>query len=313
MSWCANMNSTLHFISSYLYYYLIKFQLFAKHLIMKHSETILRSGNNKQLFYQEWQPDKEASTIILYIHGLGSHCSRLGHWAKRFIEVGIAFAAYDQEGHGRSEGKRGFPKSIRDLIRDVQIAIAHVRKQHPGKKLVLYGHSLGGCISINYCLSLMEQPNALIATSPWLELTNPPSKALVKILQPMVKLVPGLRISNGLDANDISRVTKEVDKYRTDPLVHNKISIGLFNSTRLAGLNAHKNISGIPCPVLLMHGSADQITSPRASQKFANNNPDRINFKLWEGGFHELHHEPEREAIFKYITNWLKEQKLSAS
>jgi len=30
-----------------------------------------------------------------------------------------------------------------------------------------------------------------------------------------------------------------------------------------------------------------------------------INYKLWDGLYHDLHHEPEKEAVLKYELNWV--------
>ena len=172
------------------------------------------------------------------------------------------------------------------------------------------GHSLGGNIAINYVIASTKTVDALICTSPWLKLTNPPSKALIKILQPLLKIAPGLTISNGLDPKDISSIEEEVQKYSNDPLVHGKISIGLFNSVYEGGLNALRNVYKINCPFLLMHGTADNICSPKASEEYVMNTSDRTRLKLWEGGYHELHHEPIRDEVFDYTIQWLKESKI---
>jgi alpha-beta hydrolase superfamily lysophospholipase len=55
---------------------------------------------------------------------------------------------------------------------------------------------------------------------------------------------------------------------------------------------------------LLLHGSDDMITSPAGSKEFAAKT-NLVDFKIWEGGFHELHNEPFKEEVFKYILNWI--------
>jgi alpha-beta hydrolase superfamily lysophospholipase len=62
--------------------------------------------------------------------------------------------------------------------------------------------------------------------------------------------------------------------------------------------------SELRIPTLLMHGSDDQICSPEGSREFASKS-DKVEFKLWEGGYHELHNEPFRDEVFQYILNWI--------
>lgn len=264
-----------------------------------------------KLYLQEWTPAKSPKAVILYIHGLGSHGGRLDHWAKRFNEQQVAFVAYDQQGHGRADGKRGAPKHIRAMIGDVETMVQEVRRKYPGIPLILYGHSLGGNIALNHVIGSAEKVDGLVVTSPWLRLTHPPSKVLVGVAGVLKAIAPGFAIPNGLNADDISRDKAEADKYREDPLVHDKISIGLFFSVTTAGLEAIENAGRIDCPFLIMHGTGDKITSHKASMELAAIAGKQATLKLWENGYHELHHEPNREEIFQFITDWLKQQNLA--
>lgn len=268
------------------------------------------TSDNKKLYKQEWMPEKDPKAIILYIHGLGSHGGRMDHWAKRFNELQLGFITYDQRGHGRSDMKRGKPTHFRFYVSDVREVMEEIRQEYPNIQVVLYGHSMGGSIAINYVISTSYTADALIVTSPWLKLKNPPSAGLRKLLKPLVKLTPWLTLSNGLDAADISRDPEEVRKYKEDPLVHNKISIGLFNSTYEAGYTALRNVYKINCPFLIMHGKGDKITSFRASEEYVMNTSDRTTLKLWDDAYHELHHEPIRDEVFTFISEWLKKIKI---
>jgi acylglycerol lipase len=248
--------------------------------------------------------------VILYIHGLGSHSGRLDHWAERFNARQVAFIAYDQRGHVRSDGKRGFPKHIRQMIGDVATMVEHVRATFPGFPLTLYGHSLGGNIALNHVIGSETQVDGLVTTSPWLRLVHPPSKVLVSLVSPLKAIAPGITLSNNLNAEDISRDKTEVDKYRKDPLVHDRISVGLFFSTYEAGNDALNNAQKVKFPFLIMHGTGDRITSHEASSELVKNASEKTTLKLWEGAYHELHHDPIREEVFDFIVNWMKQQKL---
>ncbi len=61
-----------------------------------------------------------------------------------------------------------------------------------------------------------------------------------------------------------------------------------------------------PYPLLLMHGTADELAFPSGSQEFATKVSQNCTLKLWEGLSHELHNEPEKEQVFEYLINWLK-------
>jgi len=273
----------------------------------QYRHSYFTTGDNKKLYEQEWVPEEAPVSVVLFVHGLGSHGSRLDHWAERFADRQIAFHTYDQRGHGKSDGKRGHPKNISFLVEDVGTMISRLRSRYPGIPLVLYGHSLGGVVAINYVISTTYTADALIASSPWLKLVKAPSKAELRLMQPLMTLFPGLTLSNRLDPADISTDPAEVEKYRKDPLVHDRICLGLVKSTMDAGDNALRNVYKINCPFLIMHGTGDRITSHRTSENYVMNTSDRTRLKLWPGAAHELHHEPIREDVFNYIMQWLDE------
>ncbi len=275
--------------------------------IMKHNRFYKTTPDHKQLFIQQWLPGDDPSSIVLFVHGLGSHSGRIESWATRFVEKKVAFIAWDQRGHGQSDGRRGTPTKASVLINDLKNLVEYLREEFPGKKIILYGHSMGGSIAINYVISTTYTVEALITTSPWLKMTQPPSETLMRITRSLARIAPGIVISNRLDPNDISREQQVVDAYKNDPLVHDRISMGLFYSMYEAGLNALRNVYKINCPYLIMHGTADRITSHRASTSYVMNTSDRTRLQLWEGAYHELHHEPEKDQVFDYIMGWLRE------
>ena len=62
----------------------------------------------------------------------------------------------------------------------------------------------------------------------------------------------------------------------------------------------------LPIPLLLMHGAADSITSAQASRDFAAKAGERCTLKIWEGLYHEIHNEPEKEKVFACLLEWVK-------
>ena len=65
--------------------------------------------------------------------------------------------------------------------------------------------------------------------------------------------------------------------------------------------------SELKIPTLLIHGSDDLITSPDGSREFAGKT-SMVELKIWDGGYHELHNEPFRKEVFKYILDWIKKK-----
>jgi alpha-beta hydrolase superfamily lysophospholipase len=96
-----------------------------------------------------------------------------------------------------------------------------------------------------------------------------------------------------------------VAAYDDDPLVHGRISARLFVAVSEAGRWALEHAAEFPLPLLLMHGSADQVTSPEASQEFAARAGKQVTWRRWDGLFHEVHNEVSRRQVLDFAVQWL--------
>jgi alpha-beta hydrolase superfamily lysophospholipase len=249
-------------------------------------------------------PGEKMRAIIIFVHGLGEHIKRYEVWAELLNREGIGFTGVDLPGHGRSDGKRGHIQSY--SLTDEMIDILHnnVRNTFPGIPVFIYGDSLGGTIVLDYLLRKKPEVKGAIVTSPWLKLSFEPDKFKLALAWLMKFILPGLIQPSGLVADHLSHDKEVVDKYITDPLVHNKISVSLFNSTVSAARKSLTHASDLKVPLLLMHGSDDMICSPTGSREFAAA-AARAELKIWEGGYHELHNEPFKNDVFDFLINWM--------
>lgn len=265
----------------------------------------IRLSNRQVLRGMIKSPGNEMKAVIIMVHGLGEHINRYTDLSARFISRKIGFAGVDLPGHGHSEGRRGHISSYRLLDEMAGILVSECRKTFPGIPLFLYGQSLGGTIVLHYLLNRNPGVKGAIVTSPWLKLSFEPDRAKVRIASIVNHIMPGLQQPAGLKAEHLAHDKNIVEKYRTDPDNHGKISVGLFINSLRAATEILQNASSLSVPLLLMHGTDDQICSPEGSREFASKT-GKAELKLWEGGFHELHNEPFREEVFEYTMNWIK-------
>jgi len=243
---------------------------------------------------------------VLLVHGLGEHIGRYDELVKRLSEKNIAFTAVDLPGHGRSDGRRGVIKNYAIVHEMIDTLSREFRMTFPGIPLFLYGHSLGGGIVLDYIISKQPEVKGAIVTSPWIRLSFEPGKSKVTLARIMNSILPSLVQPSGLVVDHISHDSSVVEKYKNDPLVHGKISVGLFHSAVSAAKNIQENAFSLKVPMLLMHGAEDQITSPEGSREIAARSTG-VTLKIWDGGYHELHNELFREEVYTYILNWLDE------
>lgn len=265
------------------------------------------SQEGQTIFAQGWNPP-QTKGVVCIIHGFNEHSTRYEHVAKRLCQAGYAVLTFDEFGHGKTTGKRGHVPSYQAYLDSVQHILNEAETRFPGIKKYLWGHSMGGGIVLNYLLK--RQPNiaGAIATGPLLKLGFEPPAFKVLLAKIMVNIYPAFTESAALDSSAISRDKDEVRKYDADPFNHGKITAGAFLSMFDAGKWALANADKLSIPLLIMHGTADKLTSPEGTKEFVEKAPKNLTmFKLWEGFYHELHNEPEpdRSEVLAYITNWL--------
>jgi alpha-beta hydrolase superfamily lysophospholipase len=232
------------------------------------------------------------------------------HWARSFNDERIGFVAMDIRGHGKSEGKRGH-RSLAHITKDIDLFIEYAKKAYPNIPRILYGQSMGGNFSMNYVIAKKPSIVGLITTSPWLRLIHPPSDFIRIIGKFLTKMVPGISLYNGLNSRYLTHdefVTKTLVK---GPLVHDKISIKLFFDIAESGDYILQNRHRFNVPLLMMHGTRDRISSCRACAEFSQYTSKNTCFKPWDGGYHELHNEYDKQDVFGYIVNWIDQLPMS--
>ena len=92
------------------------------------------------------EPDK----VICIVHGIGEYGGRFDRVVEVLREKNMAAAAMDLRGHGSSAGKKGHCAPRKDVLDDVTELIRFARTKYPAKKVILYGHSMGGNIVLDY-------------------------------------------------------------------------------------------------------------------------------------------------------------------
>lgn len=260
-------------------------------------------SNEPSPLYQ-W-PVEQARLALLLVHGLGEHAGRYAHVARFFNERGIAVLGIDMPGHGRSPESRGHARGLHHLFCRVEALRAQATRLFEGVPQVLFGHSMGGNVVLNYLLRRKPDVRAVIAASPWIRLPQPPPTIKVFAGRLMRYVWPSLALSNGLDPTAISGDPQVVEAYINDPLVHDRISAALGASMLDAAKFLDTYSGKVSVPLLLLHGSADRLTDWRGTSEFAERLEGPVTFQLWEGGYHELHNDLQKQQVLQAVYEWL--------
>lgn len=284
---------------------MLKRKHLGKEEVVEHSENYWSGADGLKLYEQAWIPEGTPRAVINLVHGLGEHSGRYTDWASRFVREGFIVRSFDIRGHGKSPGRRGYISEYGKVIRDLEIFLQAGTIKYPDIPVFLYGHSLGGNLVLNYVMQKPLTLSGLIISSPWFELSRELHPWLLRLVHLGGILLPGIRVWNRIRTEDLSRDLRIVHSYRTDPLVHDKISLRFFSQCYKAGLKASMSSYKINSPMLIMHGSEDNVTSGTASGKFTFNASQKTRFIEWKGSYHELHNDLDRDKVFDAMISWL--------
>lgn len=273
-----------------------------------HTEGNFKGLKDLTLYYQGWLPDQAPKAILLIVHGLAEHSGRYKNVVEYFVPKGYAVYGFDQRGHGRSEGARCYIDSFQDLVTDLHIFVTMVRNFHPGLKLFLVGHSIGATLSMAYAVQHPGEPSGLILSG----LVLKPGESITPVMKVMARVLSVLFPKMGISAIDASAVSKDravVDAYVNDPLVYRgKISARMgAELLNLMEKYLYPRLGELKLPLLIMHGTEDRLANKEGSvmlnKKAAS--PDKT-LKLYDGYYHEIYNEPERNQVFSDVEVWLE-------
>ncbi len=281
--------------------------MFGQPLSISRPSVSALQGTAGQLTVYDWLlPAEQPLGTVLLVHGLGEHAGRYGELAANLHQWGFAVRAYDQQGHGQSEGARG------DMLRpgSLQTDLCHViddTKQQADLAnipLILLGHSMGGLVVARTLAEQLRAVDAAVLSSPALGAF--PTLFQKMLLATLPHVVPHLRVDNGLKTEFVARDPDVINAYSADPMVHRRISTGLAAWIMNNGTQTLEDAAQWSVPTLLLYAGQDRLVNPQASADFAQAAPqDVVQAQCFDTMYHEIFNDLYRTQVFAALKRWL--------
>ena len=271
----------------------------------QHVEGTFPGSAGGSVFWQSWVP-AEPKGLVVIAHGLAEHSGRYAHVADRLNDAGYAVHALDHRGHGKTDGTPGNVERIAYVRGDLDSLLTRARGEHPGLPVFLVGHSFGGLAVLEYVVSRGQSGLTGLVLSG--ALVDPDAGTAIqrRLAGVLSAMAPNLGVVP-LDPTTVSRDPAEVKKYVEDPLnYHGKVR-ARSGAEIIAAVS--RVVSGLPTitlPVLVMHGEQDRLVTPGAATLIAERigSTDKT-LTLYDGLYHEIFNEPERDAVLGDVVTWL--------
>lgn len=278
---------------------------------------------------------KKAKAAIQINHGLTEHSGRYEHFMQYLARHGYHSFAHDHRGHGLTQAEK-LPRGqfsqkdgARKIIKDVDFMMAHIQSEHEGLPILIFGHSMGGLIAMNYA---QYKPHMISGLAIW------NSNFQAANLAPLSQIIMGVEqffLGSDVPSPTMSYMTfakwaKSIDGATSskDWLTSDKDMVEAFGDDDLAGFapaismwqdvmhltarGAHPHgLSNLPIdlPIQLVAGGKDPATDyGKAKEWLANQlratGRTNLDYKLFLNSRHETLNEVMRDDAMEHFVSW---------
>jgi alpha-beta hydrolase superfamily lysophospholipase len=253
-----------------------------------------------------WLPETEPTAVLLIVHGYDDHSGRYMNIINHFVPKGLAVYGLDHFGHGKSEGTRGYVRKFEDYTDTLQHFLSRIRNMHAERPVFPMGFSMGALITLVYLLDNQKECAGTVMIGPAVKVPENISAFTIFMGKILSAILPKAGIL-AFEDEDISKDQTVVEAYKHDPLVYRgKMTARLAAEILKALILFNKEGSQITLPMLIVHGSEDRVFEPENAQMlFDLIQSEDKQIKLYEGLFHEVFNEPEREMVLADVGEWL--------
>jgi alpha-beta hydrolase superfamily lysophospholipase len=244
--------------------------------------------------------------VIGMAHGASEHSGRYAWTGEQLAAHGYALYALDHRGHGQSEGSRAVIDRMANAVADLGTLLSLAAAESgDGAKPFLFGHSMGGCIALAFATRRQDQIAGLMLSAPVavLEAASPVERIAGRVLS---IVAPGLGVF-AIDSSTVSRDPEVVRDYDADPLnYHGKLPARTVHELAQEVGRFPESIPRITVPLLVQVGTGDELVPPAASELvYERASSEDKTIKRYDGLFHEILNEPERDAVVADAIAWL--------
>ncbi|HLY08927.1 MAG TPA: bifunctional alpha/beta hydrolase/class I SAM-dependent methyltransferase [Planctomycetota bacterium] len=261
------------------------------------TEHTFRTWDHEPLFYRAWRPEHAGPKAVLLFHRGHEHSGRLGDLAERLRLEDFSLFAWDQRGHGRSPGERGYAADFSTLIRDVDAFVRHVRDTYgiPVENMAIVAYSVGSVLASAWVHDYAPPIRALVLGAPAfrVKLYVPFALPLLRLKQALVKksfLKSYVRSTMLTHDPDLAK------DYDRDPLISRSIAVNVLLGLADTSSRLLADAGAIRVPALTLSAGSDWVVSLPEQQRFHDGLSSPLKaMEVYDRFHHAVFHEKDRE------------------
>ena len=272
-----------------------------------------KDDSGVEIVFYEW-PVANPKAIIQIAHGLGEHARRYDQMAAVLNRAGFSVYADDHRGHGQTGLGQVASKQTKKLgnlgpggmdaaYKQVADFSNLIKKENPGKPIVLIGHSWGSFIAQKIINKQSDMYDAVVLSGSALTM---PGYLATGDFNKVWKRLPG---STGYEW--LSRDIEVQKKFVDDPLTFLAAAmqvLGVKNSLKMLGMPSKTVRSDLP--ILVQVGEADPIGGEYSNKALVeayrkNSGIQDIELFVYHEARHEIYNELNKDEIIQDLIDWI--------
>jgi len=303
---------------------------------MNYDTKTYMTRDHLKMFYYHWKsPNKQPKGIVQIAHGMGEHAGRYKNIAAILQKEGYEVYANDHRIHGQSvttkkdlgvyDGTNYFDDAVEDMKEFTDL----IKKEHPDKKLILFGHSMGSFFSRDFVTKYGDNVDLLVlsGTASFIKFMG----TVGLIGASVVKFFNGGKPSNNVlkamffnefnkkfkpnrtKVDWISSDENEVNLFDKDPLriedFSTKVFIDIISGNKK--VNEKQAFKATPkhIPIYMFAGESDPVGEMgkgvrKVAKYYKRAGVKDLTLKLYKGR-HEMLNETNKQDVEQDFIHWL--------
>jgi alpha-beta hydrolase superfamily lysophospholipase/SAM-dependent methyltransferase len=260
-----------------------------------------------RIHYRAWIPNSPASRAVLLFHRGHEHSARRTDFARTLITDGIAVFAWDQRGHGKSDGDRGCAPDLATVIRDADRFARHVAEAHgiPTADTAVVASSVGAVVAAAWVHDYAPPVRGLVLAAAAFEVKLYVPGA-IPFLRTKEKLLPGGKVKSFVKSSMLTGLRDQQRAYDRDPLIFRQIAVNLLLDMHDTGRRLVADAAAITTPTLLLVAGRDWVVKRKAQLEFFKRLGSLTKqFEFFADGRHALFHDTVAPAVTATVRGFL--------
>lgn len=256
-----------------------------------------KSWDQTTIHYRQWTPANPTGQSLVLFHRGHEHGGRWQQTVDDLNLQGVTVYAWDQRGHGKSDGARGHAPNLAAITKDADLFARHLAQAHglDIRNTVVLAHSVGAVIAAAWVHDYAPPIRGLVLATPAFRV-----KLYIPLALPALRLKQALlgggTVSSYIKPRMLTHDAQQAADYAADPQIFRQIAVNILLDLHDTSTRLLKDAGAITTPTLILAAERDWVVSRKPQLNFYRDLSSTVKqFKLLRGFHHAVFHESNRQ------------------